>query len=225
MREDVHHPEKCNTEKPRSGNLYGSNLRAAYKLNWKVAPPENNMKLEQEPFQDAISQSHARFLEGTLKFIFKQGLIIKWGVTVTTQQLLAHSQTWIQIAFKSVTIRAKGLPMRNQGGLWHFSSNWKSTTLPRSSKYPYVENKLLLISNTFTLKLGTVASKNGTQCRPGLWIQTPSKHPMFDGKCARSDKWQKRPLELATQLSKHSWKNSALLRSRSVMIAQRIHVW
>lgn len=31
---------------------------------------------------------------------------------------------------------------------------------------------------------------------------------MFGGTRARSDKWQKRPLELATQLSKHSWKNS-----------------
>lgn len=142
---------------PRSGNLFGSTFRGWY-ANWTFAPPKINMTSEKKHIKIAyFNQKNVVFPFPCIVFrryfeVHLQKNVLSFNGAVTTQQFLAHSKTWKQIGFKSVTIRAKGLPVRNLSGLWHLSSNWQTTTLPRSSKYPYVENKLPLISNTFTLQ-------------------------------------------------------------------------
>lgn len=167
----MHHPEKCNTKKKDQGReiylevLFAGGMQIEHlhprKLTWQVKKKHIkiayfNQKNVVFPFPCIVFR---RYFE-----VHLQKNVLSFNGAVTTQQFLAHSKTWKQIGFKSVTIRAKGLPVRNLSGLWHLSSNWQTTTLPRSSKYPYVENKLPRTScrwfpTLLRFKLGTAAKK------------------------------------------------------------------
>ena len=137
------------------------------KLTWQVTKRYQNCKFQSKIM--LFSHSHAWFLEGNLKFIFKKCFIIKWGGDNTTipRTFQNMNANWIHQCGN------KRQRVASEKSEWvvALSSNWKSTTLPRSSKYPYVENKLPLISNTFTLQTRHCCPKNDTQCRPGKGLR------------------------------------------------------